>query len=336
MNRTALIFLLACFSFCDEDVFAQNVVDDRAQGRTAAAIAITEEHARKCIDRVAQLGGSVKSAEAQRIRRKLNNHVAEFLKGAPWMPFHHTLGISGYEAYFDHSDELFYVLSIATPFLSAENAANAKRHLLQALDRFPPYAVEGFHRRHGAARESYHVPDNLRLSGQGKARSAFGVYGFWATCHYTEAHGLAKTHWAAVQARIEPLLEGDYRFDVQKSDYGRDEAEKLNGDLAGLIGFTRLARINGDMKAEGRGREAVRRLLELRVNLERVNLKISEKTTASKSLHISKLARYCSLMPEVGEAARRWSSGLAAESLQRFRQARNSWHLAFGDRMIGG
>ena len=336
MNRSLSIHLGAVFCCWTLGVHAQNVLDDGASGRILPAITITQEQAGQCIDRIAQFGGSVKSAEAQRIRRKLNTHVAEFLEGAPWMPFHHTLGISGYEAYFDHPDELFYALSIALPFLSAENAAKAKRHLLQTCDPFPPYVLEGFDRRRGAARESYQVPGNLRLSGKRKAASAFGVYAFWAFCYYAEALEVAKTNWPAVKARVEPLLQEDYRFDVQRRDYGRDESERLNGDLAGLIGFTRLARTNGDVEAQTRGREAVRRLLELRVNLERVNPKINEKTVASKSLHISKLTRYSSLMPEVGEAATRWSSGLAAARLTKFRETRNSWHLAFGDRMIGG
>lgn len=333
MNRSALIlFLAGCFF----GVSAQNVVEDRGPGGTLPAMTLTEEQAGECIDRVAEFGSSVESAKTQRIRRKLNTHVAELLEREPWMPFHHTLGISGYEAYFDHPDELFYALSIALPLLSVETAAQAKRHLLQVLDQFPPYALEGFDRRKGTARESYQVPENLRLSGRGKARSAFGVYAFWAFCHYGEVPGQAKMHWAALKERIEPLLEGEYRFNVQKTDYTKDETEKLNGDLAGLIGFTRLARINKDRDAEARGRDGARRLLELRVNLERVNPRILEKITASKSLHLSKLARYCSLTPEIGEALRRWSEGLGGERIQNFRQARNSWHLAFGDRMIGG
>jgi len=76
---------------------------------------------------------------------------------------------------------------------------------------------------------------------------------------------------------------------------------------------------------------------ELRVNLERTNPKILEVTgTSTKHLHLSKLARFCDLTPEVGAAVRTMTDGCGAAHLKNFREARNGWHLAFGDRMIGG
>jgi len=78
-------------------------------------------------------------------------------------------------------------------------------------------------------------------------------------------------------------------------------------------------------------------LTELRVNLDRVNPHILEKSdAATKKLHNSKLARYCGLVPEVGAALRALSEGRAAARLKEFREERNGWYLAFGDRMIGG
>jgi hypothetical protein len=75
----------------------------------------------------------------------------------------------------------------------------------------------------------------------------------------------------------------------------------------------------------------------LRVNLERVNPKILEATdSTTKHLHTGKLARFCSLTPEVGEAIRTLTDGSGAARLKNFREARNGWYLAFGDRMIGG
>ncbi|HWH71072.1 MAG TPA: hypothetical protein VNT26_16920, partial [Candidatus Sulfotelmatobacter sp.] len=64
--------------------------------------------------------------------------------------------------------------------------------------------------------------------------------------------------------------------------------------------------------------------------------KFIEKTSASKSLHIYKLARYCDLVPEVGQGLRRLTDGCAAARLKSFREQRNGWYLAFGDRFIGG
>ena len=53
--------------------------------------------------------------------------MAAFVEGYPWKAFHNTLGISGYEAYFNHPDEMVYALSIALPQLDADTAETTRR-----------------------------------------------------------------------------------------------------------------------------------------------------------------------------------------------------------------
>jgi hypothetical protein len=205
------------------------------------------------------------------------------------------------------------------------------------LGELPPYSVDGFDRGAGRIRESYDVPEALRLRGKGRARSAFGVYAFWAYCHHATDSAAARAHWAEIRERMKPLLGSDYGFDLRKIGSGKSESQKLNGDFAGLVGFARLARLNDDGESERRALGRAKELLELRVNLERVNPNFLEKSgDATKSLHNVKLARFCDLTPELGEALRSHAGNLAAERLRTFREERNGWHLAFGDRMIGG
>lgn len=318
---------------------AQNVIEDRAAGPAAPAIQITD---RQILELVAFRSASnvpskIQSAEKERIARKLDRHVNEFLDGAPWMPFQHPLGISGYEVYFNHPDEMFHALSLALPFLPAPTAAKTKAFLGKQLSDAPPYSVDGFDNKAGRAREAYEVPMNLRVGGSGRARSAFGVYAFWRFVDATGEEAAAKNHWNAIKERVRPLLELDYAFDTSKRNYRRDESETLNGNLAALIAAVRLARTNGDSATGKQALARAKQLLELRVNLERVNPKILEATDSStKHLHISKLARFCGLTPEVGEAVRTLTDGCGAAHLKKFREARNGWYLAFGDRMIGG
>src|SRR4051812_38141826 len=101
----AILFGLSSLVLC-----AQNVIEDRGTGRTAAAIEISEAQTVELINRAFSPSGHRRNAEAQRIARKLEQHVNEFLDGWPWMPFQHTLGISGYEVYFNHPDEMSYAL----------------------------------------------------------------------------------------------------------------------------------------------------------------------------------------------------------------------------------
>jgi hypothetical protein len=145
------------------------------------------------------------------------------------MPFHHTLGISGYETYFNHPDELFYALSIAVPYLPKPTANRLKNFLRAQLETSPPYAEEGLDNHTGRPRESYDVPTALRRRGRGRADSAFGVYAFWAYIHFTGDTNAAKAQWPAVQARMKPLLEGRYGFDVTRKDSNKGEAQKLTG-----------------------------------------------------------------------------------------------------------
>jgi len=278
------------------------------------------------------------SPEAGRIAAKLDAHVAEFLAGAPWMPFHHTLGISGYEANFAHPDEMFLTLAFATPCVKTGTAAKIREFLAAQLRSGPlPYDESGFELRTGRTRESYDVPENLRRSGRARAAHALGVYAFWAYCHFCADAAAAREHWPRVKLRAKPLLDADYAFDPRRTNYAKSESEKLNGDLAGLLGLGRLARIVKDADAERQAVARARQLLELRVNLDRVNPCIVEKSDdATKDLHNFKLARYCALAPEVAEALRRHTEGCASAHLKAFRQERNGWHMAFGDRFIGG
>ncbi len=253
------------------------------------------------------------------------------------MPLHQTLGISGAEVYFDHPDKLWHALAVALPFLSESAGVKTREFVARQMKILPPFAVEGFEGRMGQPRESYDVPKSLRRSARGHADSAFGVYAFWLWCHAADDQEAKRTHWADVRARMEPLVEQSYAFDIAKRDYRHNEAQKLNGDLAGLLGFVRLARANDDSAIAELAARRLTELVQLRVNLERTNPQILEKTDAStKALHNVRLARYGGLGQELAVLLARRTDGLAAARVRLAREARNGWFLALGDRFVGG
>ncbi len=323
--------------WCADPARCQNVVEGGGSGATLPPLQLTGPQVAEFLTQVPDFTVKAEGAEAERLAGKLSRHVVQFLDGQPWQAFHHTLGISGYESYFAHPDEEFLALALALPHLNPATAARVRTYLKAQLAGFPPYATDGFERTSGRAREHYNVPDPLRVKGRGAAHSALGVYAFWLYCQLAPDPDAAGAHWPKVRARMQPLLAADYKFDPTNRDYTNDVAGKLNGDLAGLLGLWRLARHHHDPDTENAARRRAAQLLEIRVNLERVNPQFVGKTrTANRTLHISKLARYCSLVPEVGEAVRLHSGGLPAARLAEFRAARNAWWLAFGDRFIGG
>jgi len=269
------------------------------------------------------------------LSQKLETLVAECVAGWPWRPFFHPLGISGSETHFDHPDEHFTALTAALPFLSAKLAEQTRQFLAAQLKVLPPYSVVGYDRSVGAARERYQVPEELRAKGQGTARDAWGVHAMLSYYLATGDKEAAVAHWPAVLTRLQPLLKADYPFDPRKLDYAHDEAENLNGDSAGLCAGLHLARLAGDDIAAKSIRPRAAQLLQLRLDLERLNPRLLCKTDVStKGLHHFKLARYLHLAEPAVTLLRH--DGVALRRLGPFCEARPGWWMAFGDRLIGG
>jgi hypothetical protein len=316
---------------------AQNVVDEAGPSRVLPATEVSAAQAEAVLESVPKLGGASTEPQTRRLMQILETQVTLLIEGWPWMPLHHPLGISGAEVYFDHPDELFLALSLALPYLSEPLALKTQTLLKNCLNQTPPYGLEGFERRAGRVRESYDVPASLRLAGRGQPHGALGVYAFWAWVHYGRRTDLAREHWPAVKSRMMPLLGQGMAFDVNGVTRGDDAAEKLNADIAGLIGCARLARLAGDEDTRRTALDRLAALLESRVNLERTNPKILEKTNSStKHLHVVKLARYCSMVPELGNILTKLDDGCSRERLRAFREARPGWFMAYAERLTGG
>lgn len=330
--------LFACIVFVSATE-AQNIVEESTEGAVAERLILDPKRAEELVLKFPKPDFTTPThPEAQRVAAKLDRHVQALIAGWPWKPFHHTLGISGYETCFDHPDELFYALSIALPYLSEPTRAAARKLLREVATKHPPYAVDGFTRDQGRTRERYDVPATLRPTGSRPANSAFGLFAFWVyyNCAGDEPVAIDE-HWSALLARVEPLLKAEYVFDPTRCDYSRDEAEKLNGDLAGLIAFARLAAAHQDQTQRQRVLARIGQLAQMRLDRERINPRLVEKTSsASKGLHHFKLARFCDFTPELAGLFDDSTRALAASRLRTFRTARNSWWMAFGDRLIGG
>jgi hypothetical protein len=332
-----LPLLIACFSLAASAALGQNVVDRGGEEATKPAKRILQGDIDRLLGEMPSFALPAKGERAQRVAAKLERHVADLVARHPHRPLHHTLGISGYETYFDHPNELFYALSIAARYLSPETRRRAFALLEKELIVHPPFAAKGFDRTVGAPRERYDVPDRLRATGHGEARDALGVYAFWMFVRARDDSTLVTAHWRQIVQRMKPVLEMEPTFEISKLEYKNDEAERLTGDAAGLVGFVRMARLMGDAKAADDGFAQLRRIVRLRVNLDRVNPRVIEPTSSTSAhLHAYKLARYGRLVPEVAAALVAHTDGLAVRRLAAVRTARNGWHVTLGDRWIGG
>lgn len=321
---------------------AQNVVSDTDATRTVEPITVTDEQVEKLIATYPLFDGryAKDDKEAARIAKKLNEHVREFLDGYPWAPFHMTHGISGYENYFDRPGEMYYALGVAAPYLEEKLAARVRKFLDAQVKEDPPFhprdPLSGDRRR-----ELYAVPDELDQPRARPMRNYFGPYAYWAYLRYGKPARERRIGFVRGLGIIRPWSyfpdPPRYDFDLKRTDYRRDEAQSLNGDLAGVLAYVRMARDADILDWEPQARALLKNLLQLRINLDRINPRILGPTQSTTGhLHIYKLARYCDLPPEVGLMLAETTDGLAAARLKAFREARPGWHMAFGDRYIGG
>ena len=221
----------------------------------------------------------------------------------------HAHGTSGYEAFFAHPDELFYSLSLARPLLADDLgkrvAASSPSGRRKPRRMSKPYRS----RRAARPRERYDVPEAVRLKGPFPARSPVRRVRPLASRTHLRPRGEGALGRQSVK-RVGPVLAKDYTFDTKKS-HQKDEAERLTGDLAGLIGFVRLARSPAvrDREAEKAGLARLRQVLELRVNLDRVNPRVLEPTDSTTAkLHARSwpgTAGWCRRWGRHGKAHRR-------------------------------
>ena len=340
MTGKASACVLACIVLVSA-ADAQNVVGEFGEGAIAERVSIDPKRVEQMVLTFPKPGMAIPShPEAKRVAEKLDRHVQALIAGWPWKPFQHTLGISGFETCFDHPDELFYALSLALPCLAEPTRVSTAKLLQDLAASHPPYAIDGFARDQGRPRERYDVPPDLRPNGARPAESVFGVFAFWV---YQNSAGDWREpveidrHWPALRTRIEPLLKADYIFDPVRRDDAHDQVEKLNGDLAGLIGFARLAAVRRDERETARALSRIRQLAQWRLDHERLNPRLTAKTNAaSKGLHHFKLARFCDFSAPLAALFDDSTRALAATRLRAFRTARNGWWMAFGDRLIGG
>ncbi|HEX2609607.1 MAG TPA: hypothetical protein VHK68_01260, partial [Gemmatimonadales bacterium] len=179
-----------------------------------------------------------------------------------------------------------------------------------------------------------------RKRGRGTGTSLFGVAAlsiFLDSLSAEHSAELLNEHWGRVKDRMRPSLEEQFIANLQKAGPTGADAERLNGDLAGLIAFARFAKARGEADTTEAALRSIDRLARLRIDLERTNPQLlAPATSATKRLHHFKLARFDHLARDVSALFTAEERALAAARLKEFREARPGWWMAFGDRFVGG
>ncbi len=100
--RAKLFLVFGVFSF--DILRAQNIIDGNSEVDSSALAAnpakLTETDFSEFIWQFAECDPGADQPELSRIFTRLEARVVKLIEGFPWMPFHHTLGIGGYEVYY--------------------------------------------------------------------------------------------------------------------------------------------------------------------------------------------------------------------------------------------
>jgi len=135
--RAKLFLLFGIFTF--DILRAQNIIDLNSEADSSALAAnpakLTETDFSEFIWQFADCEPGAGRPEVRRILDRLDAQVVNLIEGFPWMPFHHTLGISGYAAYSSRA--------IATSRTHLRLAARQEIVLLRRLRLFSPREPSG-------------------------------------------------------------------------------------------------------------------------------------------------------------------------------------------------
>ena len=273
---------------------------------------------------------------AQALQRRLDAAIGELIDGGPWAPFIVELGIVREEAYFRRTAETMGIVALAIPHLSGgDRARDYLRGLLQdgmPMTR-PLFEADGRHR------EFYDYGPGMRAFARRPVQYEAGiedVYGLWAAVYYADLKAAGAEQMDAVERACARFLAQPVTFD--HDDDRQDAAEHLNAQIAGLIGYLRLADTydRGEHVAGARRRLAP--LLAERLYHEQADSRLLRHSDLGQGnmRHYVKVPRYLRLVPELSE----WLGQRMTESLRAHVEGLADelplWYQAWGERMIGG
>lgn len=270
------------------------------------------------------------------LRGKLDAAILELVKGWPWAPLVVELGISGEERHFWRSAETMQIVSGALPYLDPMTRERAVALLDELWDRGMPLS-EPVHSDQGSRRESYNLGPGMKAYAAEAIRYDAGIedlYAVWSYAHHGDRWDRVLDKVDAVGESFRALDKGQFRFDHHGT---RDEAERLNEQIAGVLAAARIFKRAGRQSEMEQALTLFAEMATHRVHHERADTWLIRPTrTASKGLHQAKVPRYVGLTPELGAMLRQHAGEPLERNVRALMRGLPVWYQAWGERMIGG
>ncbi|MBE0534552.1 MAG: PQQ-binding-like beta-propeller repeat protein [Phycisphaerae bacterium] len=276
---------------------------------------------------------------ADEVRGRLDAEVSELVNGGPYAPFIVELGIVREEAYFTRTAETLQIVALALPHLSAGVRESAAAYLRSMVEGGAPLD-EPVHAYAGAkAREIHDRGPGMRNYAGRAPRHTPGVedlYSLWVCAHYADLWPLVLARVDRIEAVADAFLRKPFSFD--HNDMRGDAAQRLNGQIAGVVGYIRIMQKAGRVDRVGAARERLKAMLAERVHHERADSRLVRFTDNGQgnASHNAKIPRYVDLVPEVAGFVARHAGEKFAYHVRGLDRQLPVWYQAWGERMIGG
>jgi hypothetical protein len=212
---------------------------------------------------------------------------------------------------------------------------------LDALWRQGAPLGEPTHDVDGARREPFDLGPQMLEFAARPPRYQAGIaelYAVWAYGHFAG-------RWDNVRDRQDQVAEIFDRFAARPLDFDPDDmtddmtddaAQRLNREIAGVLGAVRLFERSGDDGRRRRALDLLAALVTTRVHHERADHRLVRPTRGeSGGIHQAKVPRYVDLAPEVAGMLGRFAGPELEAHLAGLRRL-PLWGHAYGERMIGG
>jgi len=277
---------------------------------------------------------------AVKLRQRLEGQLAELIRGQDgkaWAPLVVQLGIGKEERYFWRTAETMQIVALALPHLSEPSRKRAIAWLDRQWEAGAPLK-SATHSAAGPRREPFDLGPEMRQFATATPRyqpRIDDLYAVWAYANYAD-------RWKDVlqqQVQIASIFDrfaGDVpRFDPD--DMQRDAAQRLNGQIGGVLAAVRIFAHAGDDARRAKALDLLADLVATRVHHERSDHRLVRPTRGeSGGIHQAKVPRYEDLVPELSQVLGKLAGEELKAHVDDLQRALPLWYQAYGERMIGG
>lgn len=311
---------------------------------------VTLEQVRPIVQASPHTGVAPAGELAQGLQAKLDAAVTEFVDGGPWAPLMVEVGISGECPEFWRPAQAMQIVALALPHLSPEVRTKAVAWLDAQYAAGYPLRKSRYEMGEGRRREPFDVGRTMTgghqfdgVYNRASQPTIADAYAVWAYAHYADRWDRVQPGLRSVEALFQQYASEPFSFDHRgvarkpTGDYefiGGNATERLNGQIAGLIGYARLLQHAGRQADADKVLALLAERVATRAHHERADTCFVRMDAFGN--HSARVPRYLELTPESAALLHAVAGDALAANVAALATQLPVWYQAWGERLIGG